>query len=106
MICTVGIAWSSVHCAVVWLFHSRQPMPATATANAATSAILPYRFRPGGAECRSKGDGAGLFPASATGPASGFLSGICLSRLGGTPRVGRCLGRVAAMDDAEHHRHE
>src|SRR5437016_4275408 len=103
---TVGMAWSSVHCAVVWLFHSRQPIPKTAIATAAIRAILPNRFSPGGVVWRNKCSEArldsGVGPVS-IGPASGFLSGISLSGLGAP---GRGPGGVAAVNDAEYHRHE
>src|SRR5471032_1488542 len=77
-------------------------MPATAMTSATTIAILPQRFSPGGAVWRSNSSGAGSCV-----PASGFLSGISLSRLGGRRRGAPCTARrIAAMDNAEHHRHE
>src|SRR3954469_4162088 len=104
--CTVGTACASVQAAVVWLFHIRQPMPSDAMAMAATSARRPQRFNPGGLVWRSR-SGADL-PVS-TGPASGFLSGISLSRtdrrIAGSPFL-ITTGRVAAMNNAEYHRHK
>src|SRR6185312_6993950 len=105
--CTVGTACSSVQVAVAWLFHSRQPIPTAAMTMAATSAIRPQRFKPGGMVWRSR-SGAG-WPVS-TGPASGFLSGICLSRLDRGAGSGGPFFLVMcgspAVNDAEDHGNE
>src|ERR1700743_1451661 len=74
---------------------------------AATTAIRPQRFRPGGVVWRSRSDAER--PVS-MGPASGFLSGIGLSGMSrgagsGGPFL-TVMGRSAAVNDAENHWHK
>src|SRR6201985_2952009 len=66
---------------------------------AATTAMRPQRFMPGGVVWRSRSDAER--PVS-MGPASGFLSGIGPSGMNRGAGSGR-LGGVTAVNDAEDH---